>query len=52
VPDEVATVAFQNKAVVYDILFQAEVETLRTIAADPTYPGRSALAVRHTWART
>src|SRR6201991_2750037 len=34
-PDEVATIAFQNKAVVYDILFGAAAETLRTIAADP-----------------
>jgi hypothetical protein len=51
VPDEVATIAFQNKAVVYDILFQAAAETLRTIAADPTHLGAEIgfLAVLHTW---
>src|SRR3954470_24531093 len=35
VPDEVAVIAFQNKPAVYDILFRAAAETLRTIAADP-----------------
>jgi hypothetical protein len=51
VPDEVATIAFQNKAVVYDILFRAAAETLRTIAADPTHLGAEIgfLAVLHTW---
>lgn len=50
-PDEVATIAFQNKAVVYDILFQAAAETLHTIAADPTHLGAEIgfLAVLHTW---
>ena len=36
VPDEVAAIAFQNQTVVYDILFRAVSETLRTIAADPS----------------
>ncbi len=51
VPDEVASIAFQNKAVVYDILFRAVAETLRTIAADPTHLGAEIgfLAVLHTW---
>jgi predicted Zn-ribbon and HTH transcriptional regulator len=35
VPQEIAAIAYQNKAVVYDILFRATAETLRTIAADP-----------------
>jgi hypothetical protein len=35
VPDEVAVIAFQNKPIVYDILFRAASETLRRIAADP-----------------
>jgi hypothetical protein len=50
-PDEVATIAFQNKAVVYDILFQAAAETLRTIAADPAHLGTEIgfLAVLHSW---
>ena len=38
-PDEIADIAFQNKAVVYDILFRAASETLRTIAADPQHLG-------------
>ena len=50
-PDEIATIAFQNKAVVYDILFRAVAETLRTIAADPAHLGAEIgfLAVLHTW---
>ena len=36
-PESVAAIAYQNKAVVYDILFRATAETLRTIAADPKH---------------
>ena len=51
VPDEIAVIAFQNKPVVYDILFRAAAETLRTIAADPAHLGAEIgfLAVLHTW---
>jgi len=35
VPDVIATIAFQNQTVVYDILFRAASGTLRTIAAEP-----------------
>jgi Putative transposase/Transposase zinc-binding domain len=51
VPEEIATIAFQNKVVVYDILFRAAAETLRTIAADPAHLGAEIgfLAVLHTW---
>ena len=51
VPDEVAAIAFQNKPAVYDILFRAASETLRTIAADPAHLGAEIgfLAVLHTW---
>ncbi len=51
VPDEVAVIAFQNKPVVYDILFRAASETLRTIAADPAHLGAEIgfLSVLHTW---
>lgn len=51
VPSEVAAIAFHNKAVVYDILFRATAETLRTIAADPRHLGAEigAVAVLHTW---
>ena len=51
VPAEIADIAFQNPAVVYNILFKAASETLLTIAADPKHLGvRAALtAVLHTW---
>jgi hypothetical protein len=51
VPAPVAEIAFQNKALVYDILFQATAETMRTIAADPKHLGAQVgmLAVLHTW---
>ena len=44
-------IAYQNKAVIYSILFKAAAETLITIAADPKHLGaRIALtAVLHTW---
>jgi hypothetical protein len=34
-PAEIAAIAFQNKAVVYGVLFKSAAETLRIIAADP-----------------
>ena len=51
VPEPIATIAFQNQSAVYDILFQAASETLRTIAADPKHLGAEIgfLAVLHTW---
>jgi hypothetical protein len=51
VPDQIAAIAFQNQTVVYDILFRAVSETLRTIAADPAHLGAEIgfLAVLHTW---
>ena len=51
VPTEVAAIAFHNKAVVYDILFKATNETLRTIAADPKHLGAELgfVTVLHTW---
>ena len=54
VPEEVATIAFQNKAVVYGILFRATAETLRVIAADPRHLGADIgfFAVLHTWGQT
>jgi Putative transposase/Transposase zinc-binding domain len=39
VPQPIATIALQNKDVVYNILFRATSETLRTIAADPKHLG-------------
>ena len=51
VPEEIAALAYQNKAVVYGILFRATAETLRTIAADPKHLGAEIgfFAVLHTW---
>jgi hypothetical protein len=51
VPTEIEVIAFQNQTVVYDILFRAASETLRTIAADPKHLGAEIgfLAVLHTW---
>jgi hypothetical protein len=51
VPEEIAVIAFQNNRVVYDILFRAAAETLRTIAADPAHLGAEIgfLSVLHTW---
>jgi hypothetical protein len=51
VPEEIAAIAYQNKEVVYDILFRATSETLRTIAADPKHLGAEIgfFAVLHTW---
>jgi Putative transposase/Transposase zinc-binding domain len=51
VPSQIEVIAFQNQTVVYDILFRAASETLRTIAADPQHLGAEIgfLAVLHTW---
>ncbi|PEQ14366.1 IS91 family transposase [Novosphingobium sp. PC22D] len=51
VPAEVADIAWQNKAAVYDLLFRAASETMLTIAADPKHLGAriGITAVLHTW---
>src|SRR4029077_1260820 len=38
-PAAIADIGYQNKAVIYDILFKASAETLVTIAADPKHLG-------------
>jgi hypothetical protein len=50
-PAAIADIAYQNKAVIYDLLFKASVETLITIAADPKHLGArvGVLSVLHTW---
>ncbi|WP_233634225.1 IS91 family transposase [Burkholderia cepacia] len=50
-PESVAAMAFQNKRVAYEILFQATAETLQTIAADPRHLGAAIgfIAILHTW---
>jgi putative transposase/transposase-like zinc-binding protein len=51
VPEQIAAIAYQNKREIYDILFHAAAETLRTIAADPQHLGAEIgfLAILHTW---
>jgi Putative transposase/Transposase zinc-binding domain len=50
-PAPIADIAYQNKAVIYDLLFKAAAETLITIAADPKHLGARVglTAVLHTW---
>jgi hypothetical protein len=50
-PAQIADIAYQNKAVIYDLLFKAAAETLITIAADPKHLGAriGILSVLHTW---
>ena len=50
-PAEVAAIAFQNKALVYAMLFRTAAETLRTIAADARHLGAEIgfIAVLHSW---
>jgi Putative transposase/Transposase zinc-binding domain len=50
-PASIADIAYQNKAVVYDLLFRTAAETLLTIAADPKHLGAriGMTAVLHTW---
>jgi hypothetical protein len=51
VPEQIASIAYQNKKVVYGILFRAVAETLTTIAADPKHLGAEIgfFAVLHSW---
>jgi hypothetical protein len=50
-PGPVADIAYQNKAVVYDLLLKTAADTLITIAADPKHLGAriGLTAVLHTW---
>ena len=54
VPDAIAALAMQNKAVISDLLFRTTADTLRTIAADPDHLGAEIgfFAVLHTWGQT
>src|SRR5213079_286950 len=53
-PQAIAAIAYQNKAVVYDLLFRAVAATLLTIARDPKHLGAEPgfFAVLHTWGQT
>ena len=50
-PEPIAGMAYQNKDVVYGILFRGTAETLSTIAADPEHLGAEIgfFAVLHSW---
>ena len=50
-PAAIGDIAFQNKAVIYDLLFKASAETMITIAADPKHLGAriGVTSVLHTW---
>ena len=50
-PAEVADIALQNKALVYDLLFRAASQTMLTIAGDPRHLGAriGITAVLHSW---
>jgi hypothetical protein len=53
-PPPIADLAYQNKAVIYDLLFKASSETVLAIAADPKHLGAriGITAVLHTWGST
>src|SRR5213596_1938223 len=50
-PARIADIAYQNKAVIYDLLFKASSQTMLTIAADPQRLGVKIgfTSVLHTW---
>src|ERR1700730_14061745 len=50
-PAAIADIAYQNKAVIYDLLFKASAETTITIAADQKHLGAriGVTSVLHTW---
>ncbi len=50
-PAPISDIAYQNKAVIYDLLFKTAAETLLRIAADPKRLGArlGITAVLHTW---
>jgi len=50
-PAPISAIAYYNKAVIYDLLFELAAETLRTIAADPKHLGAQigVTLVLHTW---
>jgi Putative transposase/Transposase zinc-binding domain len=50
-PRRIADIAYQNKAIIYGILFRAAADTLLTIAADPEHLGAhiGITAVLHSW---
>jgi len=54
IPEQLEQVAFQNRRVVYDLLFKTSAKTLLTIAADPNRLGARIgfTSILHTWGST
>ena len=54
VPRSIARLAYQNKRVIYDLMFKASAATLREVAGDPKHLGAQigVLSVLHTWTQT
>jgi hypothetical protein len=50
-PSAIGDIAYQNKAVIYDLLFKASSQAMLTIAADPKHLGAriGITAVLHSW---
>jgi hypothetical protein len=50
-PAAIADIAYQNKSVIYNLLFKASSQTMLTIAADPEHLGAriGMTSVLHTW---
>jgi hypothetical protein len=50
-PAAIADIAYQNKAILYDLLFKVSAETMLAIAADPKHLGAriGITSVLHTW---
>ena len=50
-PSEIADIAYQNKRVIYGLLFKASAEAMQTIAADKRHLGAkiAITSVLHTW---
>jgi hypothetical protein len=50
-PAAIGDIAYQNKAVIYDLLFKASADTMIAIAADPKHLGAriGVTSVLHTW---
>jgi hypothetical protein len=50
-PAAIADIAYQNKSVIYDLLFKVSAETMLTIAADPKHLGAriGITSVLHSW---
>jgi hypothetical protein len=53
-PDSLRPLALRNQEVVYNILFKAASETLKTLTQDPKHLGAEVgfIAVLHTWSQT